>query len=349
MKKFALILFLASAFTPLCLAQAQLAGEWNGTLQAGGQSFHIVWHVTAAADGTPTSTIDNVDEGIIGIKVKTTTVKDSTVTLNVDDMVQINGQDVHIVGVSTGTLNKDATEFTGTWTQTDPAQPPADVVLKHAPAPAAPAAAQPGIAGDWQGALNVGSGQLRLVLHIAAAKDGTLTATLDSVDQSINAIPVNTVTLQDAKLNLTVDTVKGTYQGTVNKDASEIDGTWSQGQPLELIFKRAAAPVAAKPAPPSDIDGTWQGTLDAGATKLRILFKVVNTADGLTAQMQSPDQSPLWLTASSVIRTGSALSIGLKGISGSYDGKLSADLSSIDGTFTQGPNTLPLVVTRDKP
>jgi CubicO group peptidase (beta-lactamase class C family) len=52
------------------------------------------------------------------------------------------------------------------------------------------------------------------------------------------------VTLKNSRLNFTVDTVHGTYEGTVNKDASEIDGTWSQGQPMELNFKRASAPPA---------------------------------------------------------------------------------------------------------
>jgi len=36
---------------------------------------------------------------------------------------------------------------------------------------------------DWQGTLNTVMGELRLVLHISKAADGSLTATLDSVDQ----------------------------------------------------------------------------------------------------------------------------------------------------------------------
>src|ERR1017187_7478297 len=90
--------------------------------------------------------------------------------------------------------------------------------------------AQSQIAGDWQGTLNAGGVQLRLALHVAAAKDGSLTATLDSVDQGANGIPVTSVTLKDSKLSLTVDAVHGTYEGTINKDATEIDGTWSEGQ-----------------------------------------------------------------------------------------------------------------------
>ncbi|HEY1253485.1 MAG TPA: hypothetical protein VGF01_01750, partial [Terracidiphilus sp.] len=123
----------------------------------------------------------------------------------------------------------------------------------------------------------------------------------------------------------------------------------TQGMPLELNFERAPAPAAAiapKPAAPSEIDGNWQGTLDAGPAKLRIVFKFINTQEGLTAQMQSPDQSPVWINASAVTRNGSALTITLKGIGITFDGKIGANLSSIDGSFSQMGNALPLSLKR---
>lgn len=216
-------------------------------------------------------------------------------------------------------------------------------------APACRAQAQ--VAGDWKGTLSAGGAELRLVLHVTAAKDGSLTATLDSVDQGAYAIPVTTVTLKDSKFSLVVDAVHGSYEGTVNKDASEIDGTWSQGQPLELNFKRAPAmppPAAAKPAAPSDIDGSWAGTLNTGSTELRIIFKIANTQDGLTAQMQSPDQSPIWIAASSVTRVGATLIINLQGFGITFEGTISGDLGSINGSFTQGNVKLPLLLKRAK-
>jgi len=210
--------------------------------------------------------------------------------------------------------------------------------------------AQAQIAGDWIGTLDVGGAQLRLALHVVAAKDGSLTATIDSIDQGAFGIPVTTAALSDSKLSLTVDAVHGSYEGTVNKDATEIDGTWNQGQPLKLDFKRGSAPAAAasKPAAPSDIDGTWQGELSAGGANLRILFKIANTQDGLAAKLQSPDQSPVWIQANSVARSGSSLAITFTGVNAAFAGKISPDLSSIDGTFTQMGNTLPLVVKRTK-
>jgi hypothetical protein len=204
------------------------------------------------------------------------------------------------------------------------------------------------IAGDWHGTLDTGQGTLRLVLHITKGDGGAYKATLDSVDQGANGIPVSSVTLKGSKLSLTVDAVSGTYEGDVNADATTINGTWSQGQSLPLNFTRGAADSkpAAKAAKPSDIDGAWQGTLDAGGAKLKVIFHITNTEDGLSAAMDVPDQGASGIPASSVTRSGQSLSMELKGISGKFEGKIAGDLQSIDGTWSQGEGSQPLVLKR---
>jgi uncharacterized protein len=206
------------------------------------------------------------------------------------------------------------------------------------------------IAGDWQGSLNTGAGELRLVLHIAKSADGALKATLDSVDQGANGIPVSSIALKSSKLSLGIDAVHGTYEGTVSADGKSISGTWSQGAPLALDFKRAAAPIKTehKPAKPSDIDGTWSGTLDTGTAKLRIVFHITNTEDGLIATMDSPDQNLKGMPMTSVTRDGTSIKIEAKQINGGFSGNISADLSSIDGKWSQNGAEIPLVVKRVK-
>src|SRR5215831_13203810 len=90
------------------------------------------------------------------------------------------------------------------------------------------------ITGDWNGTLNTGAGELRLVLHLTHNPDGSLKATLDSVDQGVKGIPVSSTTFKDTKLSLKVDAVNGTYEGTVNAKSTEIAGTWTQGASLRL-------------------------------------------------------------------------------------------------------------------
>lgn len=222
----------------------------------------------------------------------------------------------------------------------------------------------PDISGDWQGTLNTGGQDLRLVLHLTKAADNSLKATLDSLDQpGANGIPVNSVTFKDSKLNLDVAAVHGAYEGKLSADGKSIAGTWSQGMDLPLEFKRSGTTPAQpetktetkpvpknetnteiKPAKPSDIDGAWMGTLDTGSMKLRVVFHIVNTSEGLTATMDSLDQGMNGMAMSAVTRDGASLKIDAKKIGGRFEGKIAADLSSIDGKWSQGGGTLPLLL-----
>jgi pimeloyl-ACP methyl ester carboxylesterase len=216
-------------------------------------------------------------------------------------------------------------------------------------ASAATCLAQSPIAGDWQGVLDTGMSKLHLVLHISNAVDGSISATMESVDQSSKVIPVTAISFKDSKLSFRVESIHATYQGRVNRDATDIDGEWSQRQQLPLAFKRAKSVIKAerRPAPPSDIDGTWMGALDTGAIKLRIVFHVINTGDGLTATMDSPDQNMKGFPAS-VTRQDSGLKIAAGGIGATFDGTISKDLNTIEGTWSQGGGSLPLVLQRVK-
>ncbi len=205
------------------------------------------------------------------------------------------------------------------------------------------------IAGDWDATMHAGA-DFHLVLHIAKSDGGGLKATFDTVDQGGYGIPVTSISLKDSALSLGLDTLQAKYEGKVSSDGSTISGTWSQGQPLPLDFKRAAAPVNQehKPAKPSDIDGTWLGTLEIpGGIKLRVVFHIVNTEDGLIATLDSPDQGMKGLPTTKTTRDGATLKITVEKISGVFEGKIAADLSVIDGTWTQG-GSMPLVLHRLK-
>lgn len=200
------------------------------------------------------------------------------------------------------------------------------------------------IAGDWQGTLKPNGVELRLILHIVKSTSGELTATFDSVDQGANGIPIGPVTLEKQKISFTSASIGAKYEGKVNADASLIDGAWTQGEPLPLVFKRAVKMEAKKPGPPSDIDGAWQGTLDVGAGKLRLVFHFVNMQNGLTATWDSPDQGANGLPVGEVTRNGASLKLGLKQAGASFEGKIAPDHKSISGTFTQGGQDFPLVL-----
>jgi hypothetical protein len=124
------------------------------------------------------------------------------------------------------------------------------------------------IAGDWSGTLNAAGVQLRPALHVSAGESGSFKATLDSLDQGAIGIPVSTIALNGSTVSFQINAIRSSYEGTLNADATVIDGKWSQGGgtlPLvlsrvkdssTLVLKRPQNP--AKPYPYREEDVTYQ-------------------------------------------------------------------------------------------
>ena len=51
----------------------------------------------------------------------------------------------------------------------------------------------PGVEGNWLGTLDTGPVKLRLVLKVAKAADGSLSAKMDSLDQGAKDLPVSSI------------------------------------------------------------------------------------------------------------------------------------------------------------
>jgi uncharacterized protein (TIGR03435 family) len=117
---------------------------------------------------------------------------------------------------------------------------------------------------------------------------------------------------------------------------------------------RAQAPApAATPGPASnsaqDLTGTWQGTLHAGQD-LRLVLKITKTdGGGYNAVAYSIDQGGAPIPVTKVTLDGGAVKMAVTAIGGTYEGKMSADGKSIVGSWSQGPNPLPLTYTRATP
>jgi hypothetical protein len=204
------------------------------------------------------------------------------------------------------------------------------------------------IAGDWLGAIKAGPAELNIALHITKAADGSLKATMDSLDQGAK-FPVDTIALAGTRLNLTVNAVQGSYEGTLNPQGSLITGTWSQGPGgLPLEFHRGVITPKAEPKPgkPTDIDGDWHGAIDSGKGGLEIIFHIMNTDEGLIAKADVPAQGATGIPVTKVTRNGASLILEMRQLGGGFDGTISKDLKIIDGTWTQMGNKIPLVLKR---
>jgi len=111
--------------------------------------------------------------------------------------------------------------------------------LRIVPTLAMAADTQP-IVANWEGTLDPGAQpKKRIVVHITASQDGSLSGTIDYPDQDISGILITAITYKESTLHFESSSIQGSYDGTMNTDNSEITGTWKQGGTgLSLILKR---------------------------------------------------------------------------------------------------------------
>jgi uncharacterized protein (TIGR03435 family) len=135
-------------------------------------------------------------------------------------------------------------------------------------------------------------------------------------------------------------------------------GVWASAQSAAPATPPAPAGAPAPtqsstPAPPTDIVGTWQGTLHIAAAadhpeiNLRIVNQIAKDDKGdLKVLDYSIDQGGQAMAATKATFANGVFKYAIEGIGGAYEGTLSADGKTITGTWTQGPGSLPLNLER---
>ena len=121
------------------------------------------------------------------------------------------------------------------------------------------AAAGQNLEGIWEGALDVGAMKLRLALKVTKAADGALAAKLDSLDQGAKDLPVDVISLNDGAVHFEMKRLMAVFDGTLNKEGSEIAGQFKQARASHpLSLKRVAKPTTLnrpqEPKPPYPYD-----------------------------------------------------------------------------------------------
>lgn len=113
------------------------------------------------------------------------------------------------------------------------------LILLAVPAQAQQKPGTMGAEGIWEGKLTPGNINLRLAFKITRKPDGTLQATMDSVDQGAKDIPIEKATFADGKLTLEMAKLKATYDATLSGDGATLKGDFKQaGMTFPLELKR---------------------------------------------------------------------------------------------------------------
>ena len=200
-------------------------------------------------------------------------------------------------------------------------------------------------AGSWHGTLEAGGQKLRLLVTVTKSDAGVYAGKVDSLDQGAT-IPIDTITVNGDAVRLEIKSIEAVFEGVLNKERTELTGKYTQGgQEFPLTLKRGEQ-AAVAPTPAKDFAGSWHGTLDAGAQKLRLLVTVTKSDAGAYAgKFDSLDQGAS-IPIDTITVNGDAVRWEIKSAAIVYEGTLNKERTELTGTFTQGDQKFPLTLKR---
>ena len=209
-------------------AQDGAKGQWSGAIEVPGNTMAVEVDLDKTEKGW-IGAVGIPSQGSSGMPLEAIAFQNGKWTFRIKG---IPGEPTF-----TGAIADDGKTMAGDFTQ-GPAVMPFKLTKTGEPKIELPKSSPPvakEFLGAWEGTLEAGQ-SLRLKVKIANGADGA-TATMVSVDQGGVEIPVSAITQKDAKLKLEVKMVNGGYEGEINKEGTELNGTWSQGSnsfPLKL-------------------------------------------------------------------------------------------------------------------
>ena len=246
MKLQAPLLLVALASSTPCLAQEDapgIVGRWRGDMAIPGGSLEIAFVVEPTSDGWE-GTVDTPGQGIYGLPIT---------------VARGDGEDAFVIEVPStaatfeAELSDEGDELVGEWSQRG-----ATLELscaREAPQPPIPTALRARLEGTWEGILDAGAIELRIVLALSTT-EGRLLGHMVSPDQGPDEIPITRIDhLDEGKLRVCVGSLFTTFTVELDEEAAELEGTFRQGRgsfPISLSQVDAPSVVRRpqEPKPP---------------------------------------------------------------------------------------------------
>lgn len=222
-----------------------LKGHWEGAITLPNLELGIRLDFEHADDSW-SGTIDIPVQGLRGYRLGDLVVEESEISFvlpNVPGDPKFVGSLTNAQERLSGNFSQAGQNFPFTVHRTAAASTPGETPSRGIPGE--------GLLGAWQGSLQQGVFELRIVFKFTQTDDG-IEGTMDCLDQSAHDIPFSEISFAERALSAKVARVGGTYAGHLNDDGSELQGHWKQAnKTFSLNLKRLReAPKLARPQDP---------------------------------------------------------------------------------------------------
>ena len=187
-----------------------------------------------------------------------------------------------------------------------------------------------GPSGHWEGAIQVPNRELGVLIDLAKNEKGEWTGAIDIPAQNLKAFPLTGITVKENTARFAIKGPQGDpiFEGRLSADGMSMTGIFSQGgASLDFAMKRTGdarieAPAKSTPVT-KELEGRWEGTLNAGGKSLRLILNMANQSDGAAAgSIVSVDQHGVEIPVATITQNGASLKLDVKRIGASYTGEL---------------------------
>ncbi len=340
-----LIAFAVAAFSVTGLAQVSspsVSARWQGALKIpNGKDLSVVVDLSKNAKGAWIGSFSMPELSATDIPVEQLTVTGTKVHF----LVTIPGA----TPAFDGDLSADGKELNGTFSDGGTKSPLALKRMGAAqvklPTPSTPLGKD--FEGTWHASLNAGDAQIRMLLKLTRAADGTATGVLVNVDQGNREVPLTSVQQKDKTLEFEIRPVAVKYKGTLNAAGATLAGEWNQmAHVAPLTFERG-------PFPPNSqltkaFEGAWQANLDAGGEyKIVLGLTLTKAADGsAVGTLKNLSERGNELPVNTITLKGKSVAFTVQDLAATFSGTLNDAGTEFTGTWVQAATGLPLTFKR---
>ena len=207
--------------------------------------------------------------------------------------------------------------------------------------------------GHWEGSLQSPLGELPFEIDLAKNGAGEFVGALNQPSEHITGLPLANIAVDGKSLRFQIKGTAGerAFKGALSDDGKSISGYYSQGGytiPFSIARtgdSRFEAPVQIAPIS-KELEGTWNGTLDANGKQLRAVLTLSNQPDGTASGSIVTVDDGLEIPIALITQHASTVTLDLKAVGASFSGAINPDATELAGKYTQGSLVLPVTFRR---
>ena len=204
--------------------------------------------------------------------------------------------------------------------------------------------------GHWEGTIDTPNGDLKVQVDLKNDAEAGWIGAISIPEQNLAMFRLRDIKVKDNTVTFGMK-VPGdpVFEGTLAKEGGKITGDMTQsGNTMPFRLTRTGEAKVEKPprnAPlPAELTGTWEGALEAKGKQLRLRFLLSNQDGAATGTLISLDQGNAEFPFERIAYAEGKLTLEVPIIRGAFAGELKGN--QLAGTWTQGPNSIPLTLTK---